>query len=62
MTINSVIKSGGPQNDLTRTIIAVRFWSLESSGIEYDRAKQLVVKIKNQSTKESTQVIFGVKG
>ena len=34
-----------PQNDLTRTIIAVRFWCLESSGIvEYDSGKQLQLR------------------
>ena len=44
-----------PQNNLTHTIIAVRFWSFGSSGIaEYDRGKQPTLeKVKNQSTCET---------
>ena len=49
-----------PQNDLTCTIIAVRFCSFESFGIvEHDRGKQLHLrKLKISQTKQSAQVIF----
>ena len=47
---------------ITHTIIAVKFRFLENSGgVKYDRKATAVEKVKNQSTKQSAQVIFGVK-
>ena len=46
MTMNSVIKSSGHKM-IDSHIIAVRFWSLESSGVvEYDREKELQLRLQ----------------